>query len=165
MTLWRGLLAGAAAGAAGTTALNTTTYLDMAVRGRPASSTPEETITKLAGVAGVTIPGDNATRSNRIAGLGALSGLLVGVGVGAVIGLARAAGALAGWKAGGLATGIALTGAALVGGSAPMTALGVTDPRSWTPKEWISDIVPHVAYGVVATCTLLALDRSRSASR
>jgi hypothetical protein len=159
------MLSGAAAGAAGTTALNTMTYLDMAVRGRPASSTPEETITKLADVTGVAIPGDDATRSNRIAGLGPLSGLLVGVGVGAVVGLARAAGASAGWKAGGLATGIALTGAALVGGNGPMTALGITDPRSWTPKEWISDIVPHLAYGVVATCTLLALDRSGSASR
>ena len=34
------LLAGIAAGAAGTTALNATTYLDMALRGRPASRTP-----------------------------------------------------------------------------------------------------------------------------
>ena len=35
-SVWRGLLRGAAAGAAGTTALNTVTYLDMVVRGRPA---------------------------------------------------------------------------------------------------------------------------------
>jgi hypothetical protein len=161
MTIWRGILNGAAAGAAGTTALNTVPYLDMAVRGRPASSTPEETVTKLADVAGVTIPGDDTTRRNRIAGLGPLTGLLVGVGVGAVVGLARAAGASAGWKAGGLATGLALTGVALIGGNGPMTALGVSDPRSWTAKDWISDIVPHLAYGVVAACTLLALDQSR----
>ena len=38
------MLRGAAAGAAGTTALNVVTYLDMAVRGRPASSTPERTV-------------------------------------------------------------------------------------------------------------------------
>jgi hypothetical protein len=37
-------LLGAAAGAAGTTALNTVTYLDMAVRGRPTSSTPEDIV-------------------------------------------------------------------------------------------------------------------------
>ena len=37
-------LLGAAAGAAGTTALNFLTYVDMAVRGRPASSTPEKTV-------------------------------------------------------------------------------------------------------------------------
>jgi hypothetical protein len=36
-TLARGLLAGAA----GTLALNVTTYLDMAVRGRPASQAPD----------------------------------------------------------------------------------------------------------------------------
>jgi hypothetical protein len=103
MTIRRGILNGAAAGAAGTTALNTVTCLDMAVRGRPASSTPEETVRKLADVAGVTVPGDDTTGRNRIAGLGPLTGLIVGVGVGAVVGLARAAGASAGWKAGGLA--------------------------------------------------------------
>jgi hypothetical protein len=165
MNLFRGILNGAAAGAAGTTALNTATYLDMAIRGRPASSTPEETVKKLAETTGVTIPGDDKTRSNRIAGLGPLTGLMMGVGVGAGLGLARAAGGSAGWKAGGLATGLALTGAALVGGNGPMTALGVTDPRSWTLKEWMTDIMPHLAYGAVATCTLLALDRPRSASR
>jgi hypothetical protein len=35
MSIGRGLLAGAVAGAAGTTALNAVTYLDMAIRGRP----------------------------------------------------------------------------------------------------------------------------------
>jgi hypothetical protein len=39
--LWAGLLSGAAAGAAGTTALNVITYLDIALRGRPTSTTPE----------------------------------------------------------------------------------------------------------------------------
>ena len=37
------LLRGAAAGAAGSTALNAVTYLDMVVRGRGTSSTPERT--------------------------------------------------------------------------------------------------------------------------
>jgi hypothetical protein len=37
---WKGVLRGAAAGAAGTTALNAVTYLDMVVRGRPASDAP-----------------------------------------------------------------------------------------------------------------------------
>lgn len=39
-----GLLRGAAAGAAGATVLNAVTYLDMAVRGRPSSSTPEQLV-------------------------------------------------------------------------------------------------------------------------
>lgn len=49
----RGLMAGAAAGAAGTTALNAVTYLDMAWRARPASQTPEQAVEKLAERAGV----------------------------------------------------------------------------------------------------------------
>ena len=54
-SLRRAFLAGAAAGAAGTTALNGVTYLDMAVRGRPASSTPEDTVDRLAEAVGVDI--------------------------------------------------------------------------------------------------------------
>jgi hypothetical protein len=38
--LLAGMLLGAAAGAAGTTMLNTVTYLDMVARARPASTTP-----------------------------------------------------------------------------------------------------------------------------
>src|SRR5215211_1209843 len=86
------MLRGAAAGAAGTTALNVVAYLDMAVRGRPASSTPERTLEKLAATAHVSIPGDGTTRPNRVEGLGALTGLLSGVGVGGLFGLARASG-------------------------------------------------------------------------
>ena len=47
MTAARGILAGAAAGAAGTTALNLIAYLDMTLRGRGASSTPEDTVEKV----------------------------------------------------------------------------------------------------------------------
>lgn len=39
-----GLLAGIAAGAAGANALNTVTYLDMVLRARPSSTTPEDTV-------------------------------------------------------------------------------------------------------------------------
>ena len=45
--LIRGALRGAAAGASGTTALNTLTYLDMVARARPASTTPEATVEEL----------------------------------------------------------------------------------------------------------------------
>src|SRR5918998_5620893 len=86
------VLRGAAAGAAGTSALNAVTYLDMVVRGRPSSSTPEQTVEKLADKAHVPIPGDEDTRSNRVQGLGPLTGLVAGIGVGVLAGLARAAG-------------------------------------------------------------------------
>ena len=46
------LLRGAAAGAAGTAALNAATYLDMVIQGRGASSTPEQTIETVFGPAG-----------------------------------------------------------------------------------------------------------------
>ena len=153
MKLSTGLLAGAAAGAAGTTALNAATYLDMVWRGRPASSTPEDTVEKLADQAHLTIPGDDDTRPNRVSGLGALTGIVAGVGAGALLGAARAAG----WRPGfGQATAVAGT-AALLAGNGPMTVLGVTDPRSWSAADWISDIVPHLAYGTVAAGVLRRL--------
>src|SRR4051794_41635598 len=92
----RWALRGAAAGAAGTTALNAVTYLDMAVRGRPASSTPSDTIERIADRAHVGIPGSGQQRANRVEGLAPLTGLATGVGLGAVIGLVRAAG----WRPG-----------------------------------------------------------------
>ena len=59
------VLRGAAAGAAGTTALDVVTYLDMVVRGRAASSTPERTVEKLAETAHVQIPGHGQERARR----------------------------------------------------------------------------------------------------
>ena len=143
-------LLGAAAGAAGTTALNAVTYLDMAVRGRPSSSTPEKTVEALSEKAHIPIPGEGDAEQNRIAGLGPLTGLLAGVGTGAALGLARSAG----WRPGLAAGTAAATLGALVGTNGPMTALGVTDPRSWPASSWVSDIVPHLAYGAVTAALL-----------
>jgi hypothetical protein len=143
-------LRGAAAGAAGTTALNVVAYLDMALRGRPASSTPQNTVEKLAAAVHVTVPGEGAQRASRLEGLGALTGLLAGVGVGGLLGLARASG----FRAGTLLTTLTV----LVSTNGPMTALGVTDPRTWSAVDWISDLVPHLAYAAVVTTTMDALD-------
>ncbi|MET3919093.1 hypothetical protein [Arthrobacter sp. UYEF20] len=153
MRIIRALAAGAAAGAAGTTALNTLTYLDMVWRGRPASSTPEATVEKLADVTGLTIKGNEEERTNRIAGLGPLTGLAVGAGVGAVLGLAREAGC----RPGLLGSSLTAAAGALIGSNGPMTVLGITDPRTWSPADWASDIIPHLAYGVVTAATLQAL--------
>ncbi|MDQ6752399.1 MAG: hypothetical protein M3017_03050 [Actinomycetota bacterium] len=150
----RGLVAGAVAGAAGTTALNAVTYLDMVLRARPASGTPETTVQKMADLAGVQIPGDDEQRKNRVAGLGPLSGLAVGVGVGAVLGVGRAAGC----RPGLFACSLAAAAAALVGSNGPMTVLGVTDPRRWSAVDWVSDLVPHLIYGVVTAAALQGLD-------
>jgi hypothetical protein len=149
------MLRGAAAGAAGTTALNAVTYLDMAVRGRGTSSTPEQTVEKLAAAAHVPIPGDGDTRQNRVQGLGPLMGLVAGIGVGVGGGLARASGYRSAKP-----VGITLTtlGVLLVA-NGPMTALGITDPRTWSRTDWLSDLVPHLAYGAVVKTTMDAFDR------
>lgn len=149
-----GLLAGAAAGAAGITALNAVTYVDMAVRGRPTSTTPEDTVEKLSELARVPIPGRGATRNNRIEGLAPLTGLGAGVGIGALLGLVRAAG----FRPPPAITMVAATVGALIGTNGPMTVLGIADPRTWALKDWVSDIVPHAAYGIVAAWVLEGLD-------
>jgi len=118
------ILKGAAAGAAGTTALNATTYLDMVLRGRPASSTPEATVEKVSDVTGVDVPGDREARQGRVSGLGALTGIGAGVGVGALLGGLRAAGLRPGPVTGPLLAGTL----AMVAGNAPMAGLGVSNP-------------------------------------
>jgi len=148
-------LRGAAAGAAGTTALNAVTYLDMVVRGRGSSSTPEQTVEKLAGKAHVDIPGDEEHRQNRLQGLGPLTGLVAGVGTGMAGGVFRAAGFRSSRPVGTVLTALG----AMVVGSGPMTFLGVTDPRQWSATDWLSDVVPHLAYGLVVKTTMDAFDR------
>src|SRR5215218_51605 len=149
------MLRGAAAGAAASTALNAVTYLDMAVRGRGSSSTPEDTVEKMAATAHVSIPGDEETRENRKQGLGPLIGLVAGVGVGVLTGLARASGYRSARP-----VGITLTTAGiLVAANGPMTVLGVTDPRQWSATDWISDLIPHAVYGLVLKTTMDAFDR------
>ncbi len=150
------MLRGAAAGAAGSTALNAVTYLDMAVRGRGSSSTPEQTVEALAEKAHVTIPGDEETRQHRVQGLGPLTGLVAGVGVGVLGGLARAAGYRTATPVGTALT----TLGALVVANGPMTALGITHPRTWSTTDWVSDLVPHLAYGLVVKTTMDAFDRA-----
>lgn len=132
------------AGAAGTTALNVTTYLDMALRARGASSTPEDTVQKLADGVHIDL-GEDERAEHRKQGLGALLGY--GTGIGAALcyaALARRHGTS--WPVGVLTLG----SLALLGSNVPMTALGVTDPREWSVAGWVSDIVPHLAYGAAA---------------
>lgn len=155
MRFWRGLAAGLAGGAAGTTALNGVTYLDMAARGRPTSSSPEDTVEKLADKAGLEIPGDDDTRQNRLAALGPLTGLVAGLGVGAALGLARTLGFRPNLP---LSTVVASAGA-MIGTIAPMAGLGVSDPREWRAQDWASDVVPHLAYGAVTAAVVQGLLR------
>jgi hypothetical protein len=141
-TLVRGLLAGAA----GTTALDAVTYLDMAIRGRPASETPQQTVQRLADLLGVRL-GEGKRAENRRAGIGALLGYAVGAGTAAVYGVVTRG------RLSPRAGAVVLSAMALVAANGPMVVLGVTDPRQWTAADWAADIVPHLAYGVVAAET------------
>src|SRR3954462_600118 len=134
------VLRGAAAGAAATTALNAVTYLDMAVRGRGSSSTPEDTVEALAEKAHVSIPGDEEKRQNRLQGLGPLTRLAPGVGVGVLPGLARAAG----FRSQPLVGTALTTVGVLVAANGPMTVVGITDPRTWQNTDWVSGSVRHL---------------------
>ncbi|MET7402033.1 hypothetical protein ABZS66_51980 [Dactylosporangium sp. NPDC005572] len=152
------MLAGAAAGAAGTTALNAVGYADMVVRGRAASHAPEQTIETLADQVHLPLPGHGDVREHRLAGLGALSGIATGVGIGALVGALHGSGA----RPPGV-FGAALTGAAAMAATdGTMAVLKVTDPRRWSFGSWMSDVLPHLAYGAVTYAVLAVLDRRPS---
>ncbi|MDP9395792.1 MAG: hypothetical protein M3Q27_16685 [Actinomycetota bacterium] len=144
------LALGLVAGAAGTAALNVVTYLDMALRGRAASTMPAQAASRLAGAAGVPL-GQDESRDNRAEGVGALLGYATGLGVGAAYGGLRSAVDVPAPLA---ALGLGV--AAMAGSDVPLTALGLTDPREWPASSWVMDVVPHLAYGVV---TALVFDR------
>ena len=149
----RFLLRGLAAGAAGTTALNAVTYADMVWRARGESDLPQKSVESLAARAGLTIPGSGDVRKHRLDGLAALSGMLTGAGIGiAAAGLGPLLRRLPL-----LPAGVLVGGAAMASTDVSITRLGLTDPRTWTPADWLSDAVPHLAYGVVTSWTLRSL--------
>lgn len=129
----------------------------MAVRARPASSTPQDTVEKFAERAHVPVAGEGDARGNRLIGLGSLAGLVAGVGTGVLLGAVRCAV----WRPGTVAGGVVATVAALVAGNGSMVLLGITDPRTWARADWVSDVVPYLAYGAVMAAVLEALDPPR----
>jgi hypothetical protein len=153
--MMRNLLAGIAAGAAGTTALNAVTYLDMAARARPASSTPDATVRKAQELTGIDLGESTEDVENRRSALGALLGIASGLATGALYGLLRPR--LRQVPLGVLGIGAGL--AANVGTTGPMAALGVTDPRTWPADSWVSDLVPHLAYGLATAAVFESFRR------
>jgi hypothetical protein len=151
----KGLIRGALAGAAGTTALNAAGYADMAWRGRPSSSTPQQAVEELARRAGAKIPGSGGERDNRLEGLGALAGIATGVAVGALAGELRAVVL----RLGPVLGPVLLGGAAMTATDVSLTRLGLTDPREWDATSWLSDAGPHLAYGVISYAALRAMSR------
>lgn len=158
----REALLGTAAGAVGTVALNAITYVDMVVRGRSASSVPSEIAGQLAGKLGIDLSAANEeqggpTSQNRKSGLRALQGLAVGLGIGTVYGAVRPGlGDVSRLRAG-----TALCLAAMVGSDGPAAALGIVDLRQMGLNVWLSDIVPHLAYGLATTISYDVLAGNR----
>jgi hypothetical protein len=144
---------GAIAGGAGTTALNVVTYLDMTVRGRAASSVPEQMIAVTARALGADALGADdppADVSNRREGLAALAGYVTGLGSGVAAALMErplrrlprpvAAAVVA--------------GAVMAVSDGSLVASGVTKPSEWGVAGWLSDIIPHLVYGYVVLAAL-----------
>jgi hypothetical protein len=140
-TLSRGLLAGAA----GTTALTAATYLDMALRGRPASTVPEQTVQALLRATGQRLSGSGGERASRATGLGALLGIANGLTVGVVSSIVRSAGVRMPFPVGTVVKGAA----SMATTDVPVALLGVSDPRTWSRQDWVADALPHLAYGAV----------------
>jgi hypothetical protein len=144
-----GLLRGAVAGAAGTTALNAATYVDMAVRGRASSSAPQDLVEAAADRADVQIPGQGDERDNRLAGLGPLSGIGVGVAVGAVAGLVLGALRNRGVAPPAPISIALIAAAAMASSDVPLKLFEISDPSQWEVKDWAADALPHLFYGLV----------------
>lgn len=154
------VLTGLAAGAAGTTALNVATYLDMVVRARPASSTPEDTVRKAEELTRLSLSGDGPDSDDanaRRSGIGGLLGIAAGLGTGVLYGMVRPRLGRAPLALLGIGAGLA----ANVGTTGPMAALGITDPRDWPASSWVSDLVPHLAYYGFATAAAWELAQRR----
>ena len=154
---------GVVAGAAGTLALDAATYVDMTIRGRSSSNVPVQVAGTLVKSVGIDLgansdPSPDArqqTEQSRQSGLGALMGYGIGVGLGVAYGLARPQM----WGAKLLLAGAALGLAAMVASDVPATALKKTNPLTWGASGWLSDGVPHLAYGLATVLTFEALNR------
>jgi hypothetical protein len=151
--VFKTVLRGIAAGAVGTTALDAATYADMAMRGRPSSSIPAQSVEKLSGQTGLEIPGEGKTRENRVGGIGAL----LGIGTGLSAGVAASFLGPVVRRVPLPVAGVLVGGMAMAGSDVPLVRMGLTDPSSWSTSDWLSDALPHLVYGVAAAWTLRAL--------
>lgn len=132
------MLAGVAAGAAGTAVLNATTYLDIAVRGRAPSDLPSRMAKHLAQKIGISLD------EHRQTGLGMLLGYADGLSVGAILSGARAVFP----RLPMLWTGMALGIATLAISEGTATLMHEADPATWT--QWLSSLLPRFMYGWTA---------------
>lgn len=149
------LIKGAVAGLVGTATLELMTNTDIVVRARPPSQIPAEMAGRLANFAGLEL-GNKKQAARRTNAAGAVMGYLTGAMVGTAYGM------LAGrmrtrplWVGGPTVSALAMAGANL-----PAIAMGITKPTTWTASDWLSDLVPHLAYGFATAAAFEALSNS-----
>jgi hypothetical protein len=154
-------LRGVIAGAAGTVALNVATYADMALRARPASSTPSQLVAKAA--QRVRLPlspkgvgADDETAQNRESGLGSLLGYVNGLGVGILYGLLRDQLENVSIPLASVGVGVS----AMAASDVPLVSFQLTDPKTWGLSGWLSDAIPHLVYGLVTVVVYEALSNT-----
>jgi hypothetical protein len=145
---------GAVAGAAGNLALEAVGYGDMLLRGRSASSAPANVagiLAKELGIAALAIDTEGEQADNRRSAAGALLGYALGVGLGGLFGLLRPHLRPVPAPVAAVALGLA----AMAASDLSIARSGVSDPKTWTATDWLSDLIPHLAYGLV---TVVAFD-------
>ena len=150
------VLRGAIAGAAGTIALDLTTYGDMLVRGRGASSVPARMAGVMAdqiGIAPLATGTEGDVADNRREAAGAVLGYSTGVGIGLVYGLLRGHTDRKASPLAGAAVGLS----AMAASDLPIALTGVSDPATWSSTDWLSDLIPHLVYGLVTVAVYDAL--------
>lgn len=153
------LLRGAIAGAAGTIALDLTTYGDMLIRGRGASSVPARMAGTLAGQLGISplaMSAEGAVADNRREAAGALLGYTTGVGIGVLYGLLRGQPKGSTSPLAGAAVGLS----AMAASDVPIALTAVSDPATWSTTDWLSDLIPHLVYGWVTVAVYEAIEES-----
>ena len=153
-----GALIGAVAGAVGTVALDVTTYVDMAIRGRSSSGAPSQMVSILAKAVGLPLSSqgvgsEDQTAQNRESGLGALLGYMNGLGVGVAYGLLRSRQDDIPIPVAGIGVGLA----AMAASDIPLIALRVSNPKTWGFSGWAADAIPHLVYGLVTAIVYEAL--------
>ena len=149
------LLRGAIAGAAGTIALDVTTYGDMLLRGRSASNVPAKVAETMAAKVGLDLGagGTPEQAESRKSAVGALLGYATGVGLGVLHGALRPHLAVVPRPAAGVILGLG----AMAASDVPIAATGASDPRTWGVSGWLSDLIPHLVYGFVTVAVYEAV--------
>ena len=97
----------------------------------------------------ITAPQPTILRQpSHLGSLRIATGVLVGAAAGQLHGVFRGLGPVLGPAL--------VASAAMATSDIGMYGLGVSDPRSWDLSSWLSDAIPHLAYGVVTWSLLPA---------